>query len=87
MEAGGAGRLVSAASDAARTVGAGIAIGLGIAWLVSGVFTAVIFGVEPSDLSLYAGVAAAAAVAAFVAAMVPALRATRVDPLVALRLE
>jgi ABC-type lipoprotein release transport system permease subunit len=46
-----------------------------------------LFGVEPHDAATLAGAAAVIAAAAFIACLVPALRATRVDPCVALRLE
>jgi len=49
--------------------------------------SAMLFGVEPGDpLSIAAGAATLAA-AALLANVVPALRAVRVDPIVALRME
>lgn len=46
-----------------------------------------LFEVQPSDPAVFAAVAGVLGAAAFVACLVPALRATRVDPLVALRSE
>jgi ABC-type antimicrobial peptide transport system permease subunit len=46
-----------------------------------------LFEVRPGDPSVFGVVASVLAVAAFVACIIPAFRATRVDPLVALRSE
>ena len=74
-------------ADAGRTVAVGIAIGLLIAWMVSGVFASVVFGVQPTEMSVYAAVAVLSAIAGLLAAIVPGLRAARLDPLIALRRE
>ena len=49
--------------------------------------TSLLFGVKPFDPLTYAGVAAALAAAAAMASYIPARRAMRVDPIVALRYE
>jgi ABC-type lipoprotein release transport system permease subunit len=46
-----------------------------------------LFQIEPQDPGVYAGVDAMLVLTGVIAALVPAWRAARVDPLVALRLE
>jgi putative ABC transport system permease protein len=46
-----------------------------------------LFGVKPSDAATFSGVTLLIGVVAMVACIVPAWRAARVDPLVALRHE
>lgn len=62
-------------------------VGLGIvgALAVTRVLATFLFGVKPNDPATFAGVAAVLAAVAFLAGLVPARRASRVDPLVALR--
>ena len=65
--------------------GLGIGIGmLGALWL-SRLTSTLLFGVSPSDVPTYVGVAALIAAVATVACLVPTRRATRVDPLEAIR--
>ena len=68
-------------------VGAGVAIGLvGAAWLTR--FAAgLLYGVAPGDAATRVATAALVGLAAALACAVPALRAARVDPMVALRAE
>jgi hypothetical protein len=66
---------------------AGIGLGLAVASVVTGSLRGLLFGLTPLDTATFAGVAATFAVVAALAASVPAYRATRVDPLVALRAE
>ncbi len=67
--------------------GAGIAAGLAVALAASRFVAALLYGVSPQDLSIYAGVAVLLAGAAVVACALPARRATRIDPASALRAE
>ena len=62
-------------------------VGLGIvgALAVTRVLATFLFGVKPNDPATFAGVAAVLVAVAFLAGLVPARRASRVDPLVALR--
>ena len=68
-------------------VAAGLLIGLGAALGATRVLAAMLFEVRPSDPLTLAGVVALLVTAAFAAVMVPARRATRVDPLTAVRCE
>jgi ABC-type antimicrobial peptide transport system permease subunit len=71
--------------DAGWVVLAGILVGVPAAILAARVVANLLFGLTPYDpLTLALSVLALAAVA-FVAAIVPARRASRVDPVVALR--
>jgi putative ABC transport system permease protein len=76
-------RLVGAHSM--RLTGAGIAIGLAGAWLTSSLLGDLVEGVRPTDPRVFAATAAFLALVATAACVVPALRATRVNPNDALR--
>ncbi len=65
----------------------GVGIGLGLALAVSKYLQKLLFEVQPTDSLTYAGVAALLVAVALVACYIPARRATRVDPMVALRYE
>jgi predicted permease len=71
--------------DALRNLCLGLAIGLPVAWWFSRGFGALLFQVTPADLSVYVGVSALLAGVGFFAAIVPARRASRVDPIRSLR--
>ena len=64
---------------------AGVAIGLVGAWLLTGFLRAVLYGVGATDPATFAAVVVVLAAAALVASWLPAMRATRVDPAVAIR--
>ena len=66
---------------------AGIAVGAFGAWLLSGLLSRLIFGVSPTDPSTFSSVAGILAGVALMACMIPAYRATRVEPVTALRNE
>jgi putative ABC transport system permease protein len=68
------------------TIG-GLIAGLGGAILLTRFLTGLLFEVKPSDPLTYAIVAGLLAVVAIAACLIPARRATKVDPLVALRYE
>ena len=63
----------------------GIVIGLGAAVAVSRVLTSLLYEVNSNDPTTYAGVAAVLGLVALVASWLPAIRASSVDPVVALR--
>jgi predicted permease len=63
----------------------GIAIGLAAAFVLTRTMTKLLVGVVAGDPAVYATVGALLAVVAFVACYIPAFRASRVDPMIALR--
>jgi putative ABC transport system permease protein len=70
-----------------RMVGIGIAVGTLGALAVTRVLAGYLFGVTDHDPATFMTVAGISVLVALVACVVPALRATRVDPMVALRNE
>jgi putative ABC transport system permease protein len=68
-----------------RVVLGGVVVGLAGALLVTRLMTTVVYGVRVTDPLTYGGVAALLVGVALVASYVPARRATRIDPLVAMR--
>ena len=66
---------------------AGIVIGLAGALLTGQLLRGFLFGIGPTDLWTLAGVCTTLFVVATIACVLPALRATRVSPVVALRAE
>lgn len=65
--------------------GAGMAIGLAASWLLARTLSGLLFGVTSSDPLTYAGMAVILTLAAAAAGYIPARRASRIDPLTALR--
>ncbi len=65
----------------------GVAVGLAASVAFSRLLSALLFGVTPNSVATLAGVSAGLIVVALLACYIPARRATRVDPLVALRYE
>ena len=72
---------------ALRLVAIGIAIGVGGAWACAHLLSSLLYGVRPTDAIAFVAAAAVLAVIALVASSIPARRAMRVDPMVALRYE
>ncbi len=68
-------------------VGTGLLLGGLAALLLTGFVQALLFGVTPADPLSFAAGATVLAVAMLVATLIPARRATRVDPLAALRVD
>lgn len=73
--------------DAAAMVAIGVAIGSGGAIAATGGARKLLFGLSPTDPAVFTVAAVTLASAAMVAAWLPARRAARIDPLVALRHE
>jgi predicted permease len=69
----------------AHQIGIGLALGLALAWGVSRVAQLVMYEVQPRDPTVFGAVVITIVIVGLVASWVPARRATRVDPMVALR--
>jgi putative ABC transport system permease protein len=65
----------------------GIVAGLAGAAVLTRLMASLLFGIRATDAATFVSVAALLAAAAFLATVIPAFRATRVDPIVALREE
>jgi ABC-type antimicrobial peptide transport system permease subunit len=63
----------------------GLAAGLAVAMGLTRLMETLLFGVRASDPTTLASVVALITAVAFAASLVPAVRATRVDPMVALK--
>jgi putative ABC transport system permease protein len=68
-----------------RTAGAGITAGVAGALVLTRFIRSLVFGVSPSDPWVIAGAAGLLLAVALVASYLPARRATRVNPMIALR--
>ena len=66
---------------------AGVAIGAAGAFLVMRLMTTLLFSVKPADPLTFGAVAALLGLVALAASYFPGLRATTVDPVIALRAE
>jgi putative ABC transport system permease protein len=65
----------------------GLALGLAGAYTAAQTLSSLLFGITPADLTTFAVAACLLLVTAVAACLVPSIRATRVDPVVALRAE
>lgn len=73
--------------DGLRLVGSGVAVGLLIALVLARLLQSLLYGVDALDPATFVTVVIVLVGIAFTAAFVPAIRATRVDPIMALRSE
>jgi ABC-type antimicrobial peptide transport system permease subunit len=64
---------------------AGIGLGVACALLLTRLMTSLLFGVSAADPLVYVGVSALLGAVALIAVAVPSSRATRIDPMLALR--
>jgi ABC-type antimicrobial peptide transport system permease subunit len=72
---------------AMRLVALGLALGLALALAVNRSVEGMLYGVDPADPLTLAAVALVLGAVALLACWLPARRATRIDPMVALRYE
>ena len=79
--------LWSVLDEPARLVGMGVGLGLVITLAAGRVIESLLYGMAPGDPLTLAGVAIVLVVVALIATLLPARRATRVDPMIALRAE
>ena len=80
------GRIVSmVVGEGIRMAGIGIVLGAAAAVVAARALRTLVFGVATTDLATYGAVAAILTVVALAASYIPARRASRVDPLIALR--
>jgi ABC-type antimicrobial peptide transport system permease subunit len=70
-----------------RLVALGLALGFAGAWFSAQLLSSLLYGVSPHDPPTFAAVPALLAAVALVACWLPSRRATRIDPIVALRAE
>jgi predicted permease len=72
---------------AARLLSAGLVIGLLASMALTRAMTGLLYGVTPLDLQIFAAVSGLLILVACVASYIPARRASRIDPAIALRAE
>ncbi len=71
--------------QALKLVGLGLFVGLGAAFVLTRVMTSLLYGISATDPLTFASISLVLLVVAVLASYIPALRATRIDPMAALR--
>jgi ABC-type antimicrobial peptide transport system permease subunit len=71
--------------DAAKLIAIGVAIGIPVAMFATRLLGSLLYTTSPRDPSVYGFVVACIVLVSLVAAYLPARRAVRVDPIVALK--
>ncbi len=73
--------------ESLRLVLVGVVVGSAVAWFTSRLIATMLFGLSAADPATYATVALGLGVVALLASLLPARRASHIDPIVALRIE
>jgi len=79
--------MTAVVGDGVRLAAAGTLLGLVAAWAAARLLAAGLTGISPADPLTYGAIAGLQALVAILAGLVPAIRATLVDPVLALRAE
>jgi ABC-type antimicrobial peptide transport system permease subunit len=79
------GVLANSVAQRTQEIGVRLALGFAVALAVSRLLTDLLFGIKATDQLTFLGVAILLTLVALAACYIPARRATRVDPIVALR--
>jgi len=74
-------------SEGARITALGVVLGIAASLAITRLISTLLFGISATDPLTFVAVAVLLSAVALVASYIPARRATRVDPLIALRYE